>query len=558
MSSTAIDSIAATVARQPEATAWAFVREGEDHLVVGFGDLWNRVERASAAIQARTATGDRVLVTFPPGLEFGVGFLACLHAGVIAVPTPPVLRPEQAARVRRVVDDCRPVLALGLETQALADESRPLPPSLDWSALVMGDEARLASPRRHEIAFLQYTSGSTGRPKGVVVGHDNLAANVRAISTMFRVTNEDRAVFWLPPYHDMGLVGGVVGSLASAVPTCFMSPMAFVRRPVRWLQMISDWRATISGAPNFAYALCAARLTGAQAEALDLRTWRVAFCGAEPIDQAALEAFADRAAPSGFDRRSFLACYGLAESTLMVTGTQARVGLQTRAADAHRLEAGGHLVAVQGTARPRTLVVCGQPAPEHDVAVVDPDTRERRPEGTVGEIWVRGPSVARGYWGRDAETSEAFAATLDGDHHGHWLRTGDLGVLDEGHLIVLGRRTDLLIVAGRNLYPSDVERTAALSHPALARGHAVAFQDEDGVSVMIEADRRSRDTDLDQVRRAVIRALFLEHGLGPRRVMVVAAHSIPVTASGKVRRLEARRLAAEGALRDLSETVYAE
>jgi acyl-CoA synthetase (AMP-forming)/AMP-acid ligase II len=551
---TLVDVLEGLAGRHPDEPVWTFVREGHEAIRCTRGALWHDVAELSARLQARTAPGDRVLLVHPPGPAFSVGLLACLHAGVVAVPLPPLLRAHHADRLSRIARNCSPAMVLGPAPAADLVRDCQDVRAVPWLPVDELHHHPPAPPRRTDLALLQYTSGSTGGPKGVSIGHDNLAANVMAIAEAFRLSPEDRAVFWLPPYHDMGLIGGVLTGLCARVASWFMTPMAFVRRPLSWLQLVSDTAATISGAPNFAYGLCADRATDDRTATLDLRSWRLAFCGAEPVDAATLGRFAHRFALSGFSAEAFYPCYGLAEATLMVSGPQPGTGCRTEDVDADRLETVQRAVPPAPGRRRRTLVRCGVPLAGHDLVVTHPHTGAPLANGSVGEIWVRGASVARGYWNRPEETARVFGARLEGDLTSRpWLRTGDLGYVHGGEVVITGRLKDVIIVAGRNLDPSDLERTVTTSLDGPAVGRSAAFGLDEGPVVVLEMDRRSSAADLDAARQGVVRALADEHGVTPRQIVLVPIHSIPLTTSGKVRRAELRQRFLDGALADLAE-----
>jgi acyl-CoA synthetase (AMP-forming)/AMP-acid ligase II len=402
-----------------------------------------------------------------------------------------------------------------------------------------------------QLALLQYTSGSTGRPKGVMLTHANLMTNIHAIGQLFEPSRDDRAVFWLPPYHDMGLIGAVMSSLVHGVHTTLMSPGSFVRRPRRWLETISRTSATISGAPNFAYALCASRLGAQDIGQLDLRSWRVAFCGAEPIQADVMRHFCERFSVCGFSERALYPCYGLAEATLMVTGGKRGSGLKTRRVDPRKLESEGRATEPDSSHRGRELVGCGEACANHRVRIVDPNTCQPLPERCVGEIWFAGASVAAGYWDKPAETHQTFRARLHNDaDRTDYLRTGDLGFQDEGDLFVTGRLKDVIIVAGRNLYPEDLEVVAGRSHDLLAARRGAAFSVDDGIVLLHEIDHKSSEHDVADVRRAVAAALLEEHGITLHRLLLVRPNSLPLTTSGKVRRAECRLRFLHGGLAD--------
>jgi amino acid adenylation domain-containing protein len=550
----------------PGEEAFVFLGDGEaeaDRLTRGALD---RRARALAARLARElgadAVGARALLLLPPGLDFVVAFLGCLYAGVVAVPAYPP-RPSRRRRpdgpderLRAVLADSRPRVALvtGRAAEGSGRGAGELPDGLPVVAVdrVPDGEARAWRPPPEDpdaVAFLQYTSGSTAAPRGVEVTHRNLAANQRAIERAFDQSEESVVVGWLPLYHDMGLVGTVLQPIWCGGRAVLMAPAAFLQRPRRWLEAIDRYRATTSGGPDFGYAL-AARKAGGEAEGLDLASWRVAFDGAEPVRGATLDAFTRAFAPAGFRREAFLPCYGLAEATLFVTGAPVDGEPEVREVSAAALERGRAEPAAEGSATPPvSLVSCGRPGAGLEVAVVDPERRARREVGSVGEIWVAGESVARGYFGRPAETAATFGARVLGEEgeegRGRWLRTGDLGFLaSDGGLFVTGRRKDLIIVRGRNLYPHDLERTAETAHPALRPGGAAAFgvdlEGEERLVLVVEVDRR-REDEAAEAAAAARAAVVGAHEVAVAEVVPLPAGELPRTSSGKVRRGECRR-----------------
>jgi acyl-CoA synthetase (AMP-forming)/AMP-acid ligase II len=362
-----------------------------------------------------------------------------------------------------------------------------------------------------------------------MITHGNLLHNLHLIGEAFEAGENSVGVFWLPFHHDMGLIGGVLETLACGGQSTFLSPAAFVYRPARWLRLISELRATISGGPNFAYDECACRVEEDELAALDLRSWEVAFCGAEPIRAATLGRFGDAFGPCGFRREAFYPCYGLAEATLLVTG--GRKGAAPVVG--HGAPEGA------GTAR----VGCGTARGDLRVEIVSPKVGAPCAEGEVGEIWVAGQSVGQGYWGRPQESADTFGARLAGED-GPFLRTGDLGYLRGGELFLTGRLKDLIIIGGRNHYPQDVEQTVERCHPAVRGNGCAAFAVEDGgeerlvvlAEVGIQGRAAAAPGPYDSVARAIRRAVSEAHDVAPHRVVLVRPLTIPRTSSGKVRR----------------------
>ncbi|MES1243434.1 MAG: amino acid adenylation domain-containing protein [Acidobacteriota bacterium] len=543
---TLIDVLRRRATEQPGHPSYVFLGDGEvEESRAGFDDLDRRARGIGAALAEAGAAGERVLLLFPPGLEFISGFLGCLYGGALAVPAYPPRSQRGLPRLQAIVDDARPRVVL--TTAALLERTRALlgpSPALRGAVWLAADglEARADEWREpavdgSTIAFLQYTSGSTSTPKGVMVSHANLLHNEEMIRRAFAQSQESVIVGWLPLYHDMGLIGNVLQPLYLGASCVLMSPMAFLQQPVRWLDAISRYRATTSGGPSFAYELCARKVTAEQKARLDLSSWRLAFNGAEPVRAATLERFAREFAACGFRREAFYPCYGLAEATLFATGGEPGRLPVERVFDASGLEVGGARTAEDG----RELVGCGRAWMDQRVEVVDPETAGLCPPGRVGEVWIAGPSVARGYWGNAAATERDFHARLAAEPEaGPFLRTGDLGFFHEGELFVTGRLKDLVILRGRNHYPQDLELTAELAHPALRPGCGAAFsvdlEGEERLVIVQELERRAGDGDASEVADAIREAVAGEHEVQVHEVVLIRAGTIPKTSSGKIQR----------------------
>ncbi len=484
-----VEVLRARARRSPEHPAYLFLEEGEtesDRLT--WSELDRRARAAAKELSRCCEPGDRALLLYPSGLDFIVAFFACLYAGVVAVPAYPPRPRREEPRLRAIVQDACPRMALTTAALLAAREKvvvcEPSLAEMRWLATdgIPGAGPMEAEPRisrdPEAPAFLQYTSGSTSLPKGVVVTHANLLHNEQTIREVFGLDESAVVVGWLPLYHDMGLIGNVLQPLYCGGCCVLMSPAAFLQRPRRWLEAISRYRGTVSGGPNFAYELCARRIDPRSEGRLDLGSWNVAFNGAEPVRAATLERFSATFAHSGFSPRAFLSCYGLAEATLLVAGGRRGEGVRTEEVSARALARHEVLTTDDGSPRLR-LVSSGRPAGEQTVRIVDPESRAECPPSRVGEIWVSGPSVARSYWRRpEASESELRARLADGS--GVFLRTGDLGVLWQGELFVTGRCKDLIILRGRNHYPQDLELTAERAHEALRPGGGAAFPVEIG------------------------------------------------------------------------------
>jgi amino acid adenylation domain-containing protein/non-ribosomal peptide synthase protein (TIGR01720 family) len=545
---------------RPDETAYSFLLDGEaeaGHLT--YGELDDQARAIGALLQQLGARGERVLLLYPPGLGYVAAFFGCLYAGAAAVPAYPPRQNRSLARLRAVPADARPRVALTTaailsRVQGWLGEASELG-SLAWETTdglspALADCWEEPPADAGSLAFLQYTSGSTGTPKGVMLSHGNLLHNLELMRRGFGFDADSRGVTWLPPYHDMGLIGGILQPLYAGFPVTLMSPASFLQRPFRWLQAISRTRATSSAAPNFAYDLCARRISEEERRELDLSCWRVAINGAEPVRPETLERFAAVFSPRGFRPEAFCPSFGLAEATLIVSG-----GSRSRPALVQALAAAGlerkRVEPPQGAGLVRRLVGCGQVLPGQTVRIVDPESLAPCPPGVVGEIWISGPSVAQGYWGRKEETESVFHATAAGLDEEWFLRTGDLGFLAGGELFVAGRLKDLIIIRGRNLHPQDIEFAVERSHPALASGSSAAFSvemdDEERLVVVNEVSRGS-GLDVEQVAGAIRRVVAEEFQVQVRDVVLVRTATIPKTTSGKIQRRACREAYLGGTL----------
>ncbi|UJP06309.1 MAG: amino acid adenylation domain-containing protein [Nitrosomonas sp.] len=535
---------------RPHDTALVTVAAADEQLIeqrFDYRTLDQRVKAFAAVLQDCVPPGERALLLMENDAHYVIGFLACLYAGVIAVPVfpPESVREQHMARLLAIAADAqaRCIVTTGDSLPLLGDAGLT---RLSGMAVLTVDTAdssraqdwRVFEPQGEDIAFLQYTSGSTATPKGVMVSHHNLMTNARVFEEGMSIAADDIFVSWLPLYHDMGLIGGLLQPIHRAVPVILMTPKFFVERPIRWLEVISRYRATVSGAPNFAFQLCADRVRTSQLQALDLSCWRVAFCGAEPVRQDTMRAFVERFASAGFPAGTIYPCYGLAEATLFVTGGVRGEGMKVHAFTPGSL--------AQGKAEPADtgipVVACGFPASGHAVRIVDPGTLIALPDGCVGEIWTTGDSLAQGYWQRPEESAEAFVHQ-DGSR---WLRTGDLGFVHARQLHIMGRRKDLIIIRGQNIYPQDIELVIEEEVEAVRKGRVAVFsvelEDGEGIGVAAEISRSMQklvgaDT-LVQVLGEAVSAGCHE----PLSVAVLLnPGALPKTSSGKLQRTACRQ-----------------
>ncbi|AUX23898.1 peptide synthetase [Sorangium cellulosum] len=550
--------------QRPSGHAYTFLLDGEtDARSMSYGELDLRARALAAELEDCARAGERALLLVPPGLDFIAAFFGCLYAGLVAVPVPLPQRKRGLLRVLAIVRDCRPSVVLTTEAflgavavlrddPSLAELSHLRCVAVDTVRDGQGDAWRAPRVTAETVAFLQYTSGSTGTPKGVVLTHGNLLRNELVIQRAFAHSEESVIVGWLPPHHDMGLIGNILQPLYVGVPCVQLSPDQFLMRPRRWLDAISRYRATTSGGPNFAYELCVRKIPPEQRGGLDLGSWKVAFNGAEPIRAATLERFAEAFAPAGFRRDAFYPCYGLAEATLLVTGGAADAPPIVRAVDRAALAEGRAALDPRDPEAGVPLVGCGGSPAGDEVRIVDPETLRACEDERVGEIWAAGASVAQGYWERPEETAATFEARL-ATGEGPFLRTGDLGFFSRGELYVTGRLKDLIIVRGRNLYPQDIELTAEESHPGLRAGGGAAFSvevdGEERVVVVQELGRRaSAPSDPAELGAAIERAVADRHEVAVHAVVLIKPGSLPRTTSGKVQRRACRGRFLDGSL----------
>lgn len=551
---TLIEMVRRRASDQPDRRAFTFLLDGErQEQHISYSELDAAARGIAAGIQERAQPGDRALLLYPPGLDYVRAFYGCLFAGVAAVPLYPPGLNRLAPPVSRFADDCDAAVVL---TPAALEEAIRAQPGLGERAIVgtdtdsdgAADSWSRPAVDGESLAVLQYTSGSTSFPKGVMLSHRNLLVNVATIADVMEQDQSSTGVSWLPPYHDMGLIGGVITPVFAGFPATLMSPLQFLERPARWLEAISRFAATITGAPNFAYELCLRRTSEEEVADLDLSTLTIALSGAEPILPRTVDRFSERFGANGFRKEAFFPAYGLAEGTLIVTGGRPR----SLHADSRRLEAGEVVLRDEPGSGVRSLMPLGPPSGDARVAIVDPESRRRVPEGRVGEVWVAGPSVAKGYWQRPEENESTFHASLAGDEDDTpWLRTGDLGFMHDGEFVWTGRLKDLIVVRGRNVHPEDIEITVEASHPALRPGCGVAFAiegDEEERLTIVQELRRGAEDQAVEAAATIRRAVSREHEVSVARVVLIEAGSAPKTSSGKKQRRGTRMLLQEGDL----------
>ena len=611
--------------QQAQQLAYRFLLDGEDTTQeVTYRELGRQVRLLAQRLRSQAQVRDRILLLYPSGLDFIVAFLGCLYAGLVPVPAYPPKQNQNMARLQAIFKAAGAELALTTsalaamiqrkfsQTPALANINVMVTDTAPETAVdddvfsgvfpVFSDITAAAPPyaaTAETLAFLQYTSGSTGSPKGVMISHGNLMNNLKQVKQAFGHSEQSIVVGWLPLFHDMGLIGNALQPLYVGFPCTLMAPVHFLQKPVRWLQAISRYGATTSGGPNFAYDLCCRKVSADDRASLDLSRWELAYNGAEPIRAQTLTAFAEKFADCGFSPNAFYPCYGLAESTLFVTGGKkqsypkqqpipqsmdpAPVGAQDAQGGSSTGFATGASTGAPAAATGSSQVVsCGSTGVGSQVVIVNPKTGQICTEGDVGEIWVSGKSVAQGYWQQPELTAAIFGAQLQRPAVSDqapdpaplttttsFLRTGDLGFLYQAEMYVMGRLKDLLIIQGRNYYPQDIEHTVEQSHDLLRAGCSAAFSvaastpanpdasntinpeqsATEQLVVAVEVERRGMKTfDVKAVAGAVRQAIAQNYGLQPQALCFLKIGTLPKTSSGKIQRQVCRQAFLEGSL----------
>lgn len=563
--------LAEAAAQAPDETAFTFVdftahRDGVPATLT-WRQLEDRVRATATGMRDAAVAGGRVAIVAPQSLEYVVAFLAALCAGAIAVPLYPPSLPGHEAKLVAALKDADPVLAVTAPEHQQAVEKFCADQAGLSVRVVTVEELRTVAPangqvfhpRPDDCAYLQYTSGSTRTPSGVEITHANVCANARQALEAFDIAaGRNCTVGWLPLYHDMGLVLAVALPIVGRVHSVLMDPLAFIQQPVRWLRLLTEHGGALTAAPNFAYDYCVHRVADHEREELSLGSVAAMINGSEPIAEQTLQRFEEAFAPAGLARTAMRPSYGLAEATVFVCTSPGGAEPTVTCFERKALADGLARPAEAGDAEAVTrLVACGRPTGQ-EIAIVDPITRVRRESGRVGEIWLRGPNIGRGYWGRPEKSLAAFRAALAGDDPDStqgWLRTGDLGVWHDEQLYITGRIKDLVIIDGANHYPQDIEQTVEDAHPAIRRHHTAAFPvaTENGERLVVVAEH-SRDlagpkSVLKEATRAVRAAVAAEHAVAIHDFVLAQPGTVPRTTSGKIARSACRERYLQGAWR---------
>lgn len=543
----------------------------EDNQSLTYSQLDSAVKKMAAYLQHVAEPGQRALLVYPTSLEFITAMYACLYAGIAPIPTNPPGANRSAQRLDAIARDARASLVLTTPEyqKAFAESADQFPDfaALKWATREsfrategMSWQERLVKPE--DTAFIQYTSGSTNIPKGVIISFRNFSHNMHAMhATRFHEYSRDDSVIltWTPLFHDMGLLIGTFLTPMDRTPSILMTPIQFMTNPLLWLRGIQHYKATASGGPNFAYDLCVNKIPAEKCEGLDLSSWKIAYNSAEPVRAETMARFAEKFSPFGFNPRALTPCYGMAETTLVISHYNNEPKIITHRIRRDDFEQGK--VVPSDSTDPKEYVEAvssGRPLVDYNVAIVNPHTRQRCEANEVGEIWVHGDSVGEGYWNRPEETAHTFGAHIEGTNEGPFLRTGDLGFMHEGHIYVTGRLKDLVIVRGRNYYPQDVELTVEKTHPILRQGGGAVFAikasgTEQLVAVHEVQRREAEGVDWNEVLKQIRANIAREHGIRASAVVLIRKSTLPKTSSGKIMRTETRRKFLENELEIVAE-----
>jgi acyl-CoA synthetase (AMP-forming)/AMP-acid ligase II len=539
----------------PSTTAFVFLEEDGSEHPMTYAELHRRACDVAAAIETGgNDANEPVLLLFPPGPDYVAALFGCFYAGAPAVPA----YPPSPSRISRtlprllaIFEDSAAgaVLTIGVlkeyVEQWFQSSGGTAPPRVIATDELARAEGGRASTEvaPDTLALLQYTSGTTSSPRGVMLTHEHLLNNCARVYHTLGISAEDSAVIWLPPYHDLGLIGGIMQSVYAPMSCVLMSPMTFLRRPIVWLREMSRNRATTTGGPNFAYDLCVRRTTPEEREGLDLSNWEIAFTGAEPVSAQTIEDFSRTFAPYGFRREAFYPTYGLAEATLIVSGGTRMAGPKLIRVSRDRLEREG-VADTTGDSPTRVLVGCGTLPSDHRAVIVDPSSLRTRPDGHVGEIWFSSPSVAAGYWRKPLETQATFGAVTSDTGEGPFLRTGDLGFVLDGEVFVTGRLKDVMVINGRNYHPEDIEKACEAAVAGLRPSCGAVFgvgSDSGPESMVVVYEVAGEDADhhadtLEAIRRTV----SMDVNVQPEAVVLIQPRTLPKTSSGKIQRFLCR------------------
>ncbi|MHC1778059.1 MAG: AMP-binding protein [Lentimicrobium sp.] len=561
----------ARAAHTPDETAYIFLRDGEDdEEIITYHELDQAAKSIAGKLSEGNARGERALMLFPPGLEFVKALYGCFYSGIIAVPAYAPRKNRSLERIKTLVVDSGATVVL-----CIADIFQSFERSfsdleelkgLRWVLVedcLTGVNARSVNPELPEpasVALLQYTSGSTGKPKGVMVTHRNILRNAMFIRNSFSLSRKSVSVTWLPSFHDMGLIDGVIDPVFNGYPGVIIPPVAFIQKPLRWLKAITKYKGTHGGAPNFAFDHCVDGIPEADREGLDLSSLSTLYCGAEPIRKSTFARFIETYKDFGFKTSMLYPCYGMAETTLIISGPPADRGPVYLCISGDALEQNRVQKVSESNSDARYLVGVGYSWLDTGVKIVNPETLSLCDDDEVGEIWVSGSIVTAGYWNKETETKESYEATVGGNISVKYFRTGDLGFFDQGELYITGRLKDMIILQGRNYYPQDIEFAAEASHPALRLNASAAFSvdinDEEKLVIVAEVERSAiRNLDVESVCDAIRQQVAEEFEQEVYAIQLLRTASILKTSSGKIQRKACREGFLQKSLEVVGESV---
>jgi acyl-CoA synthetase (AMP-forming)/AMP-acid ligase II/acyl carrier protein len=548
---TYIDVIKKRVKATPEHVVFRFLNDGiNENESLSYRQLETRSKAMGAAMQEFAQKGERVLLLFPPGLSYVASLFGCFYSGMIAVPAYPPRRNRSLHRIHTIVEDSGVTVSL-ISRQVFNDIERNFKKDevlnkIHWIIYEDVADEKAADWKTEEIlpgdtALLQYTSGSTGEPKGVMITQLNLLYNSEYIRQTFDFDKNSVGVNWLPIFHDMGLIGGVLQAAYLGVLNVGMPPMAFLKNPLNWLKAIEKYKGTTGGGPNFSFDYCIQKTSEEERAGLDLSSIKTFYCGAEPVRKKTMESFPEAFEKSGASPMQMYPVYGMAETTLIVSGGYQNESPKYLKIDATALQENKVIVATERRAKTVELVGCGHCWMETKIEIVDPNTFERKANNEVGEIWVSGPTVAKGYWNKPEENRRTFGAKIKSSGEGPFLRTGDLGFVYQNELYITGRLKDLIIIRGVNYYPNDIELTVQHADPDLKQNSGAAIpvtvNGEEKLVIVQELERTAlRNADHEKIFRGIRAAIAEEHELEVYAIALIRTGSIPLTSSGKIQR----------------------
>ncbi|SHO56624.1 fatty acyl-AMP ligase [Vibrio quintilis] len=546
--STILDCLTGYRNTHPNALAYTFLPGGKPQgkVVTDYRTLDEQARKIAYSLVKRGLAGKNAILLYPAGLEFMYALYGCFYAGVVAIPGNLSRNSHHLMRLRDIIRDAG--ASAVLTTAELKDSmmSKLDCPEVEWLSFESEDMCISADlfpeVKREDIAFIQYTSGSTASPKGVMVSHGNLLANIIAIRDTFGTGEHVRIGGWLPQFHDMGLIGHILHASALGGHYVFMPPLSFIQRPVRWLQLMSDYHCAFSTVPNFAYDLCVDKVSPEKLQGLDFSHWKWAGNGAEPVQAETIDAFTRFLAPYGFSPAAMTPCYGMAETTLMVSSsTDEEVPVICEIPDSDVYQLDEYSQSQESRQKMQRLVSCGRVAPGHRIVIVHPETKQIQAEGQIGEIWVSGDSVAQGYWNNPDKTRQDFHAyTACGQ--GPFLRTGDSGITQDDQLFISGRLKDLIIVRGRNIFPQDIERSLADISPLFRKNKTAAIQTGQEIVLIQEVEKAAlKSPALAESIYQSVTALTQAYEVSIRDLVLIPANTLPMTSSGKVQRALCRK-----------------